>query len=87
MGEIKGDLRWTASITSELYAESEGGSEAVAKEQPKISLQIKRCPPPVMSEAECEMERAELTAMAEAKAQREAEVAELNRRCAKMKSQ
>jgi hypothetical protein len=40
-----------------------------------------------MSEAECEMERAELTAMAEAKAQREAEVAELNRRCAKMKSQ
>ena len=33
MGEIKGDLRWTASITSELYAESEGGWEAVAKEQ------------------------------------------------------
>lgn len=80
MGEIKGDLRWRASITSELNAESNGGREAVAKEQPQISLQIKRCPPPAMSQAECQMEREELTAMAKAKARREAEVAEMNRR-------
>ena len=83
MGEIKGDLRWTASITTEL---DYSGSEAAEKEDPQISLQIKRCPPPAMSQAECQMEREELTAMAKAKARREAVVAELNRRRT-MKSQ
>ena len=82
MGEVKGDLCWSVSISSftdwSVETELDELTAAIeAMNMPHISVKIERRPPPITTQDEDRIEQKELAQMADMQMAREASVAEL----------